>query len=462
MLVRHLSIKNLHGYMNKEIEFLPDINLVVGINGSGKTSVLNVVSWLLQPSIAHLCMTEFSEITLDFLQDEVPARIRCTQTDTEFRLYLEGEPYVDFKPLVVQLARPAASIRTAAEREDIYGTYKSLRPDINEQKTWAALRRIPSPIVVGLERTLRSDQLELHVSQSKAPSLGISPEMAESAMEMPPLRRVQQLASEAYSRYRTQLIRINDDLRDNVMLAAFDIGEAPVAKKRRRRKDDVLTDAQIEALEQRVSRYFAQEAQGRRVTSKRKTQDRTAVAKSYFDRLRKLLDLSKGPAQTASNEALWDVISGQFRKMNQLFAEFESFDRKSERAYDEIRRYLATLNRFLKDSAKRLSFKPDSSALGFEIVNATGRPDGVIRSVESLSSGEKQILILFTYLAFSRGKIFIIDGPEISLHPKWQEEFLKGVKELMPSRTQLIIATHSPAIVGRNIEYCKTLLPYNQ
>jgi predicted ATPase len=286
--------------------------------------------------------------------------------------------------------------------------------------------------------------------------------MAESAMEMPPLRRVQQLATEAYSRYRTHLIRINDDLRDNVMLAAFDIGEAPVAKKRRRRKDDVLTDVQIEALEQRVSRYFAQEAQGRRVTSKRKTQDRTAVAKSYFHRLRKLLDLSKGPAQTASNEALWDVISGQFRKMNQLFAEFESFDRKSERAYDEIRRYLATLNRFLKDSAKQLSFKPDSSALGFEIVNATGRPDGAIRSVESFSSGEKQILILFTYLAFSRGKIFIIDEPEISLHPKWQEEFLEGVKELMPPMTQLIIATHSPAIVGRNIEYCKTLLPYNQ
>ena len=82
--------------------------------------------------------------------------------------------------------------------------------------------------------------------------------------------------------------------------------------------------------------------------------------------------------------------------------------------------------------------------------------------VEALSSGEKQIVILFTYLAFQRGKIFVVDEPEISLHPRWQEEFLDGVKDLMRSDTQLIIATHSPAIVGKYVDYCTTLLPYNQ
>jgi len=66
------------------------------------------------------------------------------------------------------------------------------------------------------------------------------------------------------------------------------------------------------------------------------------------------------------------------------------------------------------------------------------------------------------YLAFQRGKIFVVDEPEISLHPRWQEEFLDGVKDLMRSDTQLIIATHSPAIVGKYVDYCTTLLPYNQ
>ena len=77
MTLHHLSLRKLHGYMNKEIDFRSDINLIVGINGSGKTSVLNAVSWLLQPSIPDLCTTQFDEIRLDFLQDTANASIRC-------------------------------------------------------------------------------------------------------------------------------------------------------------------------------------------------------------------------------------------------------------------------------------------------------------------------------------------------------------------------------------------------
>ena len=128
----------------------------------------------------------------------------------------------------------------------------------------------------------------------------------------------------------------------------------------------------------------------------------------------------------------------------------------------EIRQYLDTLNRFLKDSAKRIRFDPNTNSLTFDIIDANGRPTEISRRVEALSSGEKQVVILFTYLAFQRGKIFVVDEPEISLHPRWQEEFLDGVKDLMRSDTQLIIATHSPAIVGKYVDYCTTLLPYNQ
>ncbi|MBK9938681.1 MAG: ATP-binding protein [Chitinophagaceae bacterium] len=77
--------------------------------------------------------------------------------------------------------------------------------------------------------------------------------------------------------------------------------------------------------------------------------------------------------------------------------------------------------------------------------------------------GEKQILITFNLFKISRQKWynFIIDEPELSLHPKWQEDFLAAVEALTPKNTQLIIATHSPIIVGNNADYCKVLLPYN-
>ena len=66
MNIKKVVIKNLYGYLNKEIEFNSDINLLVGINGAGKTSILNVVNWLLVPSLSNLCVNEFDKIEIDF------------------------------------------------------------------------------------------------------------------------------------------------------------------------------------------------------------------------------------------------------------------------------------------------------------------------------------------------------------------------------------------------------------
>ena len=43
MKIDTLVISNLYGYINKEIDFNNDLTLLVGINGSGKTSILNII-----------------------------------------------------------------------------------------------------------------------------------------------------------------------------------------------------------------------------------------------------------------------------------------------------------------------------------------------------------------------------------------------------------------------------------
>ena len=67
----------------------------------------------------------------------------------------------------------------------------------------------------------------------------------------------------------------------------------------------------------------------------------------------------------------------------------------------------------------------------------------------NLSSGEKQLLIQFleVLLQESKSVIFIADEPEISLHVKWQENLLSAIRGLNEN-AQLIIATHSPDIVA--------------
>jgi predicted ATPase len=73
------------------------------------------------------------------------------------------------------------------------------------------------------------------------------------------------------------------------------------------------------------------------------------------------------------------------------------------------------------------------------------------RNLKDLSSGERQILIVLTYLAFLSGpdSIFIIDEPELSLHLRWQGYLIEALQKLRPPGSQILIATHAPEIAGR-------------
>jgi predicted ATPase len=195
----------------------------------------------------------------------------------------------------------------------------------------------------------------------------------------------------------------------------------------------------------------------------KKTDTSLAKIESYFTNLKKVIK----EAEKAKNDKRFTILYlsniSQFRKLKEFIKEFEDFDKKSNDYYSDIKTYLDTINKFLNDSSKELSFHKALSELTFNVLDKEGKVISKNRDIKTLSSGEKQVLILLTYLRFynKAGTIFIIDEPELSLHPKWQEEFLNAVKVLTPKSTQIIIATHSPIIVGGNLDYCTVLLPYN-
>ncbi|MFY1865508.1 AAA family ATPase [Achromobacter xylosoxidans] len=69
--------------------------------------------------------------------------------------------------------------------------------------------------------------------------------------------------------------------------------------------------------------------------------------------------------------------------------------------------------------------------------------------LDELSSGEKQLFIILgeALLQEQRPAIYIADEPELSLHIKWQEKLTHSIKSINPN-AQIIFATHSPDIVG--------------
>ncbi len=78
--------------------------------------------------------------------------------------------------------------------------------------------------------------------------------------------------------------------------------------------------------------------------------------------------------------------------------------------------------------------------------------------VNDLSSGERHILTFLTLVLFQgrRRDFLIIDEPEISLNIKWQRDLMSLFHELAPG-TQIIVASHSPALAKRNPKYLAAL-----
>lgn len=77
-------------------------------------------------------------------------------------------------------------------------------------------------------------------------------------------------------------------------------------------------------------------------------------------------------------------------------------------------------------------------------------------SLETLSSGEKHDFIMFYNLIFnaSENGLILVDEPEISLHIEWQETYLdKLIAICEMNGLQAIVATHSPNIVSSHYDF---------
>jgi ABC-type transport system involved in cytochrome c biogenesis ATPase subunit len=80
--------------------------------------------------------------------------------------------------------------------------------------------------------------------------------------------------------------------------------------------------------------------------------------------------------------------------------------------------------------------------------------------ISRLSSGEKQIIIMFYRLLFhtTPGSLAIIDEPEISLHVSWQQKLGSIFLDISRIRNvEILVATHSPQIIHDKWDLAKEL-----
>ncbi len=170
--------------------------------------------------------------------------------------------------------------------------------------------------------------------------------------------------------------------------------------------------------------------------------------------LGKRLSTEKSRSQK-HGEAVFEAMLNRasVMRLKQLVKVVREFNEKSAGLMHKFDAFVTCINYFFADSRK--SVEIDSVGL-----LKVSRPGATDISITALSSGERQLLIMFAHLFFNsfgdKSNVFIIDEPELSLHLRWQEVLLEKMIESSP-RAQIIIATHSPEIVGELIDNCKAV-----
>lgn len=71
-------------------------------------------------------------------------------------------------------------------------------------------------------------------------------------------------------------------------------------------------------------------------------------------------------------------------------------------------------------------------------------------SIDNLSEGEKQLILSvgLSLVLNQSNLLFLLDEPDVSLHPKWQQDFITNFTNGLNNESMAIITTHNPILIG--------------
>lgn len=142
---------------------------------------------------------------------------------------------------------------------------------------------------------------------------------------------------------------------------------------------------------------------------------------------------------------------GQVKIICHYFMQLWEFNNEIKNAESNIRAFEQTANRYLVNNTIIYNSENYSCDV-FNILNYSEEKMAKIK-FQDLSSGEKQIVSLFSHLYLDKNeKVFVfIDEPELSLSVDWQKTFLPDIVK-SPKFVGLLATTHSPFVFDNDLE----------
>lgn len=437
MKLKTLYVENMRGYISKKINFRESVTFLIGINGSGKTTVLNLLNALLKPSLKELVEIEFSYLRLELEDNQSKTTsLYCRKEDGAVRIgYNDWVEKVEYSfDMSRYLLLSKSKENFSLKNEELERMYM----DFSATKVYNVIRRRSMPVILGLNRTHFPKRSIIR----NRPSMFPVPYESDKTDDMTKaLMDVQSLVYEYILETARRQSKLSEEFKDKV----YDEMLSPlgnVSFKSNWSKDYKKLQEARDAL----SKLSNDESQTK-IT--RKISEFIDVFESNINEYVNSINIPQAGLPNTLHEKAMHLLmlSFQLNKIKKI-AEYakENSDKISD-LRSPITRFVNSVNLFFKEGEKSISVAGNGNII---VINKKLKNKRM--QIEELSSGEKQIITLMAYLAFevdgNKQPIYIVDEPEVSLHITWQERFVDALLEACPNG-QFILATHSPSIIAK-------------
>lgn len=408
--VESVRIEGFWGNRVVEVKFNKDLNFLIGLNGSGKTTIINLIAAALRADVPALYAAFFTKIVIVLKSQGANRKpvIEILKTTNELLGSIEiaylikdkttdkGTTFIIEGPNDDRLYRDPRSARNRRAMEA--GAKLSSVLETIVEVNWLSVHR---GAVDRMTRYTREEEFDSSVDQK--------------------ISEISRKFSTYFSLLASKVSEESKQFQEQVFISLLERDQNTL--------HGIITE--LDDPEERTSVIGVLRDLG--VPTTKATRSVNSHYSKYEAAKKLLRDEQKLTIETAAT--LSDT-----RRMRQLVARWKAFNSTREEIYRPRTNFETIVNSLF--SGKELHFDQRN-------IPTIHLSRGDQTRIDMLSSGEKQLFILLGEALLQEGRpvVFISDEPELSLHVAWQSVLFENVRKLNPS-CQIICATHSPDIVG--------------
>lgn len=445
-MLRILRIKaeSVHGYIPIDISFNDDLTFLTGSNGCGKTTVLKLISAVLQPNFGLLNDITFSIVRISFMNNNIESFIELKKEKDKNKIEGVYWTYYEFETSGFEHMDYLFDEGVQEINEDnFFRFYPKLKRGVLNHEEHAKLResvynefingsyynfvqQIINPINLGINRQLigndSSDKSRIYGSSIYA--RGVKDRSFIDAQRVV-IDYVSGMADD-----RKNLI---ETFKSNIFKSLFEYIPLP-------KTDDIFTEIDPKSFNKRKNATLLA------IKNLELSNEIASEIEIYYD---SLLEIQPKVFESKKDDHIdrelneWFVNRAHLQRIEAISKYAKTYQEAIDKLDLPLNEITKIANSFLNESNKSLKISASGK------INVVWSEKEVI--TDNLSSGEMQLIVIIVHLVFwefrRESSVFMIDEPELSLHISWQEKFVDAILKASPS-TQFILATHSPAIIA--------------